>query len=174
MNKYYIKFEEGNIESLNRTCRKAEEMGYKKLDKTVALQFERYWILQLTKFWYYCTSNIPEEDLIREWYTEMKLEKTLSDINSLERWDEIINNDWKITIVAWMERDRLSLTYDGEDLSDDRRILYTQEEMNKEIKEYWWKLKEKPKTIQLKTESWDVYEIEEDKFEEYWFNLLNK
>jgi hypothetical protein len=36
----YIRFKEGNIESLNKACNKAKELGYEELDSDNALDFE--------------------------------------------------------------------------------------------------------------------------------------
>lgn len=70
--KLYIKFEEGNQESLDNACKEAERLWYSKLDSIYALRFEWTWLLLLKDTWTYTTSTVWEEQLIEYWYKEHK------------------------------------------------------------------------------------------------------
>lgn len=86
MKKLYIKFEEGNQESLDKAVRIAEGLGYRKFDMDSALDFEGSWILELYEDWDYLTTGLPEESLIVCDYTEYKPEQ----VEQADRY-----NNWK-------------------------------------------------------------------------------
>ncbi len=72
--KLYIKFEEGNQESLDRACREAERLGYKKRNHNTSIRFEWEWLL-ICEEWEYFTSSYCEKTLIDDWYKEHKIWK---------------------------------------------------------------------------------------------------
>ena len=63
MKKQYIKFIEGNQDSLDKACKLAEKHGYTKINTPDAINFEWNWILFCNDCWYYVTSCNNEEEL---------------------------------------------------------------------------------------------------------------
>mgnify|MGYP003403451959 FL=1 len=72
MKKQYIKFIEGNQESLDNACKLAEKHGYQKWEFKNALQFEWKWVLGCDEEGDYHVSMLSEEELIEDNYTELK------------------------------------------------------------------------------------------------------
>ena len=85
MEKLYIKFIEWNQDSLNKACKEAERLGYKKLDKPSALKFEGHWSLKLKENWNYFTSDISIKLLLSEWHKEHKIQQE----ETFEPWEQI-------------------------------------------------------------------------------------
>ncbi len=73
MKKLYIKFEEGNKESLKLACEEAERLGYRMFNVSNALEFEGAWLLFLDSDGEYFTSLEVERELILTWSSEHKL-----------------------------------------------------------------------------------------------------
>lgn len=74
MKKQYIKFIEGNQESLDKACKLAEKHGYKKWENKNALQFEWKWVLECDQYGDFYVTISSEEELIEYNYTEIKTE----------------------------------------------------------------------------------------------------
>ena len=70
MKKLYIRFEEGNKESLKLACDETEKLGYVKDSSGVALRFEGRWILSLRSNWTYLTGLRSVESYIWDGYSE--------------------------------------------------------------------------------------------------------
>lgn len=74
MEKQYIKFIEGDTASLNEAIKLAEDNWYVKESGENALDFEWTWILDCDENWTYYTSYCIKQELIDNWYTELKKE----------------------------------------------------------------------------------------------------
>ncbi len=70
--KQYIKFIEGNQESLNEACKKAESLWYKRGSYINALSFKWVWLLVLRDGGRYLTTARTKELLIEDWYVELE------------------------------------------------------------------------------------------------------
>lgn len=74
MKKQYIKFIEGNQESLDKACKLAEKHGYIRRIVEDAINFKWQWILRCDDNGDYYTSSCTEEEFINDGYTELKEE----------------------------------------------------------------------------------------------------
>mgnify|MGYP006369249125 CR=1 FL=1 len=72
MKKQYIKFIEGNQESLDKACKLAEKHGYTKWENKNALKFEWKWVLECDEYGDFHVTISSEEELIEYNYTELK------------------------------------------------------------------------------------------------------
>ena len=115
MEKLYIKFIEWDKNSLNKACKEAERLGYKKLDKPNALKFEGYWTLLLRYYWRYFTSNISIETLLADWFKEHIIqeqeetfepgERVAVSSNSKENAIRDLKTDSTEYFYIWKDRD---------------------------------------------------------------------
>ena len=108
MEKLYIKFIEWNQDSLNKACKEAERLGYKKLDKPNALKFEGYWTLSLREYWSYFTSCTSIETLLTDWFKEHKIQEE----EIFESWEQVaVSQTSKEDAIKELETDRVKYFY---------------------------------------------------------------
>lgn len=163
MKKHYIKFEEGNQESLDRAVKKAEEMGYEKVWINRVLKLQWHWVLQLSDCWSFATSVVSIEDLKSCWYTEIKLEDESQD--EYKEWEKVLVRDYEdaewsesiyLCTVPWKaERPYICVDYVYEEEYQQWSNFYTMEW--RKIK----KLKEKQETMEINWKTYNKKEVEE-------------
>ena len=93
MKKLYIRFEEGNEESLKLACDEAERLGYVKFDKS----FEGTWLLECDDEGEYFTTYSIESELIENGFSEHILPL------GFKRGERVlVNKGWRY--APWEER----------------------------------------------------------------------
>ena len=104
MKKQYIKFIEGNQESLDKACKLAEKHGYQQWESKNALKFEWKWVLDCCEDGDFYVSMLSEEELIEDNYTEIKTELKEEPewvyVSGISKEDALISKDKRILITT--------------------------------------------------------------------------
>lgn len=156
--KLYIKFKEGDQQDLDRACKIAKRLGYKKLDNPQALFFERQWILKLMEDWTYMTSLLWEINCQRQWYKEYK--------DQFIPWEQVRYSDKSIELA--MEISSYVKYYIWK--TRHWKYILENEEGIISIVKFIAKIPQ-PKLIKISTTDWQTIEIEEAKAKDLWFNI---
>ena len=100
MKKQYIKFIEGNQESLEKACKLAEKHGYQKWETKYALNFEWKWVLGCDEDGDYHVTTCSEEELIEDNYTELKEEPEWVYVSEISKEDALRSKDKRILVTT--------------------------------------------------------------------------
>ena len=100
MKKQYIKFIEGNQESLDKACKLAEKHGYQKWETKYALKFEWKWVLECDEDGDFYVSICSEEELIEDNYTELKEEPEWVYVSDISKEDALSSKDKRILVTT--------------------------------------------------------------------------
>ena len=164
MKNLYIKFKEGDEESLQRAVQEAERLGYKRWNRDSALTFNWTGILQMDSRGVYFITVFREDELTECHYKEHKMEPQFEEGDIIEvykgaeqeRVERIFiekdKNDNFLVVASWKDTKNYHKGdgYYGVDVYNEARPI---------------------EKITIKTEEGEEMEISKEKAKDLWFKL---